>query len=92
MTSKWYKTASCNDGSYLNNPEETTTTPSNSFEVYEFPKIWNKFMTNTEGILIDETTIPNNYIFMSNNPNQLEQLVNIWNSFTEQAADYIDWE
>jgi hypothetical protein len=90
MTQTWYITNSNDGGNTLNNPEKTSNKPGENFEKYNFPKIWNNFMSNTEGIFINENS--NNYIFMSQNPNQLEQLVHLWNSFAEQAGDYIDWE
>jgi hypothetical protein len=92
MTDTWYITSSTDGGYYLNNPETTDTTPNPNFEPYNIPAIWSKILTNCKDILIDSTVNTHNYVFMSKNPNQLEQFIHIWNSYSEQAADYIDWD
>ena len=90
MENAWFKTQSTNNGSLLNNPEKTINKPDKKFKKYKFPSMWNKFMENKGNLLIYENN--NDFIFMSQNQNQLEQFVNLWNSFTEEAADFIDWE
>jgi hypothetical protein len=83
MAEIWYITNSNDDGKYLNNPEETTEIPSCYFEPYILSPSWSKFIT-TDEILIDYgINNYHNYVFMSNNPNQLEKFVHIWNSFNE---------
>ena len=93
MADTWYITTSTDGGYYLNNHETADTKPNSNFEQYNIPAIWSSILTNCEDILIDSSTIEtHNYVFMSKNPNQLEKFIHMWNSFSEETTDYIDWD
>ena len=93
---KWYITETGQNGLYLNNPEQCENEPDNYFTPYQHPPIWSSLISSTEDILIDSRYINQventKFTFMSKNPNKLEQLIHLWNSWSEETEDYFDWD
>ncbi len=93
---QWYITETGQNGLYLNNPEQCENEPENYFTPYQRPPIWSSLISSTEDILIDSRYINQventKFTFMSKNPNKLEQLIHLWNSWSEETEDYFDWD
>jgi len=76
----------CNiDSIYLTNPIEYSDT-TNTFVKYECPFIWRNLCVTTD------IFHKNNEMFISNNYEQRDQLVNVWNTHVESTNDYFNWE
>jgi hypothetical protein len=71
----WYITKTIPGDYRISNPEITDIVPGDNFETYTCPSNWNII-----DILIDNNGDIYNYTFMSQNPNQIEKLVNLWNT------------
>ena len=93
---KWYITETGQNGLYLNNPEQCENEPENYFTPYQSPPVWSSFISSTEDIFIDSRSLNQvgntKFTFMSKNPNKLEQLIHLWNSWSEETEDYFDWD
>lgn len=73
------------DSIYLTDPMEYSG-PTDKFVKYECPSTWRNLCVTTD------IFHKNNEIFISNNYEQINQLVNVWNTYVESTNDYIDWE
>ena len=93
---QWYLAETTQDGLYLNNSEKCKNEPENYFTPYNCPPVWSSYISSTGDILIDSRSLNQvgntKFTFMSKNPNKLEKLIHLWNCWTEETNDYMDWD